>query len=122
MNIPDKVKIGNINYEIVKTQNELIFEDEPVDGTISFEESKIELNTSNKSKQYIEETFIHEMVHGIFNYMGINQSEKLVDKVTKGFHQLVIDNPGIFEKDPRDEKINKFSINLKKRLERVTDN
>lgn len=101
MNIPDKVKIGNINYEIVKTQNELIFEDEPVDGTISFEESKIELNTSNKSEQYIEETFIHEMVHGIFNYMGINQSEKLVDKVTKGFHQLVIDNPGIFEKNPR---------------------
>ncbi len=97
MNILDTVKIGNINYEVNKTQNDLIFEDEPVDGTISFEESKIELSILNKSQQYIEETFLYEIVHGIFNYMGITQSERLVDKVTKGFHQLIIDNPGIFE-------------------------
>lgn len=96
MNIPGKVKIGNLDYEVVQTENNLVFEGESVDGMITFEESKIELGILNKSKQFIEETFIHEVVHGILNHMCMEQNEEVVDKISKGLHQVIKDNPDIF--------------------------
>lgn len=99
MEIPSEVKIGNINFEVVKTKNNLVFEGDPVDGIISFEESKIELGVLNRSQQVIEETFIHEVIHGIFGYMSIEQNEELIIKISKGLHQVIKDNPEIFKNE-----------------------
>jgi len=97
MNIPDKVKIGGIIYD-VKIVAKPDRCDKDVDGNINYSEGVISIsNGFGESKDYKEYILIHEIVHGIFNLMCIEKNEELVEKIGKGLHAFIKDNPEMFK-------------------------
>jgi ssRNA-specific RNase YbeY (16S rRNA maturation enzyme) len=100
MEIPNKVKIGDIWYDVILVAKDLIYEDAVVIGKITFSQALIELD-SRRSKQNIDRTFLHEIVHGILCDRGVdvtqeNDEEEVVEQLSKGLHQVMLDNPKIF--------------------------
>ena len=80
-------------------------------GTFSFGTNIIELakrtmhielgrkKKSSVSRLCREEFFCHELLHGIDQfYNGDTLTEKQVENLAKGLHQVITDNPGIFSK------------------------
>jgi hypothetical protein len=90
--LPTKVRIGGKDYEIIKTN--LAFTDS-LQGQISYGELKIRLEES-LPEQNGEEVLLHEIIHGVFNHMRIEQDEELVEKLGNGLYQVISDNPHIF--------------------------
>ena len=72
----DKIKIGYREYDVIydeglDTPNE---NDDTFYGMIDYTEEKIKLNPKYKDKKYHQlETFIHEVLHGIFKAYGYEQ-------------------------------------------------
>lgn len=96
MEIPSKVKIGGIEYT-VKRNSRPCKNDINVDGEIIYDMGTIELREgSGECKDYQDMVFIHEVMHGIFDHMCIEQNEELISKISKGLHQVIKDNPYIF--------------------------
>lgn len=99
MEIPNKVKIGGIEY-IVNKNTRPCKNDMNVDGEIIYDMGTIELREgSGECKDYQDMVFIHEVMHGIFHHMCIEQDEELIKKISMGLHQVIRDNPGIFIND-----------------------
>ena len=96
MNIPESVKIGNLNYK-VSFVNRVDNGDARVDGQITYDALTIKLKPIEDNKEYVESVFIHEVVHGIFESMNLEQTEDIVDRLSKGFHQVILDNPNMFK-------------------------
>jgi hypothetical protein len=86
------VRIGGKDYDIIKTN--LAFTDS-LQGQISYGELKIRLEES-LPKQNEEEVLLHEIIHGVFNHMCIEQDEELVTKLANGLYQVLKDNPSLF--------------------------
>lgn len=94
----NKVKIGGVIYDIVKTNKVLKDEEEDVaDGVIDFRSGKIFI--SNKiSKDYYTHVLLHEIFHGIVYHFGINEiegqdiEEEVVDKLARAMHCFLKDN------------------------------
>jgi hypothetical protein len=96
MTIPEKVKIGGMTYKI--TLAEQIATDQGINGEIRYAEGEIAIkNASTFSQEYKDCVFLHECVHGIFEALGLKQDEGLTDKIAKGLHMLVKDNPEMFK-------------------------
>lgn len=98
MKIPESVKIGGLTYKIVHTDRPNKGDIE-VEGEIYYDAGEIDIRingqASNDFKEYV---FLHEIVHGIFYSMGLDQSdEDKVDRFAKGLHAFIKDNPGIFK-------------------------
>lgn len=68
MKIPKQIQIAGKIYEIVYDEN--IYTEEHRNGEITYNNQKIKLY-KNATKQTQEETFCHELVHGIFNVFNI---------------------------------------------------
>jgi hypothetical protein len=95
MKIPEKVKIGGMTYRV--TLAEQIHTDQQIDGEIRYASGEITIkDASTFSQDYKEQVFLHECVHGIFEALGLKQDEGLTDKIAKGLHMLIKDNPEIF--------------------------
>jgi hypothetical protein len=96
MKIPEKVKIGGNVYTVEMCEQPC--PDPNVDGEIRYAYGVIAIKNANAfSQSYKEQVFLHECVHGIFDVLGLKQDEGLTDKVAKGLHMLIKDNPEIFE-------------------------
>jgi len=95
LNIPKKIKVGAIEYDI-----EIVpFPDESdcqVDGKIYYHLQKIKIKDYGLT-DYLQEVFLHELVHAIFEHMQIEQSEVPVTKISKALHMIIKDNPDIFK-------------------------
>ena len=97
MNIPDKVKIGGITYNIIMT-NKPDKSDKNVDGNIGYSGGEIKIsNGFDECQDYLNYVLIHEVTHGIFDHMGIEKNEELVEKISKGLHMVIKDNPEMFK-------------------------
>lgn len=96
MEIPSKVKIGSIEYT-VKRSTRPCKNDINVDGEIIYDMGTIEIREgSGECKDYQDMVFVHEVMHGIFHHMCIEQDDELIKKISMGLHQVIKDNPYIF--------------------------
>ena len=101
MNIPGEVKIGGMTYKVLQ-EGRPSRGDIAVDGQIRYDMGEISLKAgADQSADYIEYAFLHECMHGIMYFMGLDQAnETLVDALAKGLHAFIKDNPAIFGGEP----------------------
>ena len=94
MRIPSKIKIGGLTYEVVETENITLGID--YNAEILYQSSKINIRP-NGSKEQKERTFLHEVIHGIYDNLGyIDHNEKQIDELAGAFYALIVDNPNMF--------------------------
>lgn len=93
MNIPSKVKIGVKVYDVVTTE---VFEQGADQlGGIDYFDQLIKIRPT--SQHTMEQTLLHEIIHGILFDMGITkQKEKFIEALTNELHRLIYDNPLLF--------------------------
>ena len=102
MNIPEEVRIGSCYYDVEFTDETLAVDGTEVMGLIEYHNHLIKIRTKLGDIQQREHTFLHELVHGIVRDRSIElgeQEEFVVDEIAKGLHQVILDNPCIFEKE-----------------------
>ena len=100
MNIPSKVKIDGMEYEVIKTDETLTNDNRVCRGIIEYEHRKIKLNTLCQDEQGMKVTLMHEIVHGIMKERNIDmqtEQETFIDEIAKGFYNLFNDNPDMFK-------------------------
>ena len=96
MGIPEKVKIGGVDYTVTRVTRPCT-NNTNVDGEIIYDRATIALRQGLETcKDYDDMVFIHEVLHGVFNHMCIEQDEELIEKLSKGLHQVIKDNLNIF--------------------------
>lgn len=96
MKIPDKVKIGGLTYTVSETENITLGCD--YSGEILYRDLKMNLRPGARGQ--MERSFIHELVHGIFDNLGYtSRDEKKIDELAGAFYALIVDNPGLFERE-----------------------
>ena len=95
MRITDKVKIGGQIYEVIRP-TVCDEEERNIDGQILYDKSIIKLQ-NELTGDYLNYVFMHEIMHGIFEFLGMKNDEKLVDKISRAVHMLIKDNPDIFK-------------------------
>ncbi len=98
MEIKDKIKIGSMEYEVIKTSKPILLDNQACNGIIDYENLFIEINT-NRAVQKQEETFIHEVLHGIIRERNLvlENEEMIVEEIGKGLYQFIKDNPEVFK-------------------------
>ena len=87
MKIPKKIKIGGRTFK-VKLLNQVMFKGEEVGGVISFFDGTIEV-TKRKSEDHNKQVFLHEIVHDIFEVIGMEQNEDNVDGIAHFLLQVI---------------------------------
>lgn len=101
MKIPDKVRIGSMDYKIEQTEDVIVLNGQECTGIIEYDKHLIRLNSNIQDKQGIEQTLLHEIVHGIIDDRKIElvpeHMEQIVDDISCGLHQVIRDNPDIFK-------------------------
>lgn len=101
MNIPDTVRIGSADYEVELTDEVLVMNSQQLKGLIDYEFHEIKISNTVQDRQGQEQTFLHELVHGIIDERSLNLAESndetIVDEIAKGLHQVIRDNPEIFK-------------------------
>lgn len=101
MKIPDKVRIDSIDYSIELTDDVILVDRRECNGDVDLRKRVIRINKNIQSKQGMEKTLLHEIVHGIISERNLDfertDEETIVDELARGFHQVIRDNPGIFK-------------------------
>lgn len=101
MKIPDKVRIGGINYA-VEYENRLMNDDgQGLSGQISYRHATIKLDTNVQDEQGKKQTLLHEIMHGIAEHfdLPVRTDEDTIDKLAKGLYMVIVDNPNMFKSD-----------------------
>ena len=94
MKLPDKVKIGGKIYSVEETDKLELGCD--YNGEILYQNLIINIRPA-LAQQVKEVTFVHELLHGIYNHLGYHkQDEKKIDELANALHAVIIDNPGLF--------------------------
>ncbi len=94
--IPDKVKIGCFTYDVVETDEILIVNGRECVGMIDYNNLEIKIKKTDR-EQHKEQTFWHEVIHGILTYRSIDISkvelETLVDNIASELYAIMQTNP-----------------------------
>ena len=105
INIPDKVRVGSIDYDVSVDEDPIIINGVQALGCCDYMDSTIKLDKSIQGDQQLEVTFLHELIHSMFNDCKIDlvnygleyeQMEYIVDSLAYSLHQVIRDNPNIF--------------------------
>ena len=105
INIPGKVRVGSIDYDVSVDEDPLIINGVQALGCCDYMDSTIKLDKSIQGNQQLEVTFLHELMHTLFNDCKIDlvnygleyeQMEYIVDSLAYSLHQVIRDNPEIF--------------------------
>lgn len=101
MNILDKVRIGSSDYSVIISNETLVVDRQECKGMIDYEFHKIKINNEIQDEQGQEQTFLHELMHGIVRERNLDLSnsdeETIVDEIAIGLNQVIRDNPEIFK-------------------------
>jgi hypothetical protein len=96
MKIPEKVKIGGFEYEIVKSEIVLNPENDACYGTHEF--TTLRINIAEKYAGQVQKaTLIHEIIHAISDVYHLDFKESTVQKLGDALYQVIIDNPEMFK-------------------------
>lgn len=111
MNIPDKVKIGYKDYDVILHNHDVANGTELCYGTIEYEQGKINISDIY-SKDLKNCTFVHECLHGIDELVEAKLTEDQVRLISKGLYNFIKDNPEVFtsevvykKRNPHDFKV-----------------
>jgi hypothetical protein len=106
MKIPDKIRIGGIDYKVEQTDG-LIDGVKVLDGQIDYGGSVIRLSARDNAHQAMCVTLLHEILHGIAHHANLDlgeAQEKIVDVLAYGIYQILQDNGrklfDVVESDP----------------------
>lgn len=95
MKIPNKIKIGGKRYSVKQTEY-LSLGDDYV-GECLYQDLEIHIRPT-KSHTVQEITFLHEMLHAIYNHLGYSDhDEKKIDELANALHMVIVDNPDVFK-------------------------
>ena len=93
-----QVKIGGINYQIKLADEPIIIEEKGETehgGLIDYSNATITLH-KHVSPEYLELVLLHEILHGIWEHMGINETndelEDIISKLANGLYGVLKDN------------------------------
>lgn len=99
MNIPSQVKIGGFKYDVSEVNHALCVNQTEVKGRIEYDYHKILIRNDIQSRQGMEQTFLHELVHAIARERGLDwgdNDEFYTEEIAKSLHQIIKDNPDMF--------------------------
>lgn len=100
MKIPKTIRIDSIFYRVEK-EDKLIADGKEAFGTINYKKKIIKLNTDISEEQEIKQTLWHEIIHGIIHERNFDfektPEETIVDELSKGIYQVLLDNPEIMK-------------------------
>lgn len=100
MEIPNKVIIGSVDYEVIIKDETIVLDAVQCKGKIDYDYHEINIDSSVQDKQGQEQTFLHELIHGIVRERNLDfknaDDETIVDGLAIGLHQVIRDNPEIF--------------------------
>lgn len=83
-------KIGGVNYKVQSVEG--LAREQGVLGLILYQDLIIKIDASLPKERW-EETFIHEVLHGIFFEAGYEeQDEDMINRVGKVLYQVIQDN------------------------------
>jgi len=92
--IPEKIKILGLTYDI--EQVEYISREELKLAQIDYMKQKI-LLISDLGKQKKEQALLHEIMHGIYNALGLDYTdEENIQSIACVLHQVITDNKELF--------------------------
>ena len=98
MKIPKKIKIRAFVYTV--TENQDVANEGNVFGSTHLRRQKIFIEPS-ETQQKKEHTFIHEIIHAVWNQIGLNTrvnkdnpklEEEIIDGLSHGLYQVLKDN------------------------------
>ena len=91
----ERVKVGGVNYRVEEVPH--LIADQELWGQILMRDAKIQIDSSlceDRKKQ----TLIHELTHAVFLEAGYkDQDEDMINRVSIVLHQVLKDNPVLFE-------------------------
>lgn len=99
MKIPKTLRIGGSVYKVRVRPGHIMIGEQKCDGICDKGNHIIELN-GTLPKDALEQTFLHEVVHALSDYMNIDwdeADETYTECLSKGFHALIVQNKGVFE-------------------------
>lgn len=94
MNIPEKIRINGVDYEIKEVIG-LNDGSKVLYGQVTYGQTLIELNPDNQSEQYKKVTLWHEIFHVIEETNGLDfgeNKEKVIDTLAFAVNQILEDN------------------------------
>ena len=101
LNIPKQIRIGSMNYDVKISNNVILEENKQCYGHIDFNRHSIMIDNTLQDTQGQEQTFLHELVHGIVNERNFDlkssDEEMITDELATGLHQVIKDNPFVFQ-------------------------
>lgn len=109
MNIHEKVRIGSMDYAVKLTGETIVLNAQECKGMIDYEFHEIKISNVVQDKQGQEQTFLHEVLHGIVRERNLDlqntDDEIIIDEIAVGLHQVIRDNPKIFNTNVSGEKV-----------------
>lgn len=93
MNIPDKVKIGGLAYEV--STSDTLMRDNEASGNSCGNTQSIMIDQT-VSKQLQETTFLHEVIHQISFVYNLKFDEHTTALLEAGLYAFIMDNPAVF--------------------------
>lgn len=99
MNIPESIRIGSCNYEVVFTDMDLVSNHMECYANIDYDKHLITISNKLGDTQTKELSLLHEMFHGIIKErnLDIGNEELVVEEFARSLHQIIRDNPNMFK-------------------------
>lgn len=98
--LPSFIRIGCFSYDIILTDEPIIVDNQSCKGMIDYDNHQIKIKKSGISEQQQEQTFWHEVIHGIIRYRNFTPNkvdeETCVDELAIGLYGVVKANRDIF--------------------------
>lgn len=94
MKIPSNLKIGGKNYTVEKTDK---LDSGKINCSGEIDYCNLVIRICPNAKEKMEADFLHEMLHGIYDFLGYTEhDEKHIDELANALHMIIKDNQGIF--------------------------
>lgn len=115
LNIPSKVKIGGLNYNVKEVPN--LNRDREHQGESCGNNLEITIDNS-LSTQVKETTFVHELLEQINEVYMIGLEHKQIYDLEAGIYAFIKDNPSVFNEKPAQ---NNIGVDVKINNDTLTD-
>ena len=93
--LPKTIRIGCYEYEVIETDDVIINDNIVCKGLIDYDNKIIKIK-ANMPEQNKEQTFWHEVVHGIINYRAFDMKraddETCVEELALGLYGVMKSN------------------------------